>query len=231
VLRRAQSSFDVSIKEHLVAREIERRRIEALPGELARARMVFCSDMRLSNEQELVEWLRVRGMNEKELEDELRRIIAFGKLKEEVAGAHVERWFEEHRREYDSAVISRILTGDLAAGVRIKAELDAGAPFEEVALKDSTDPKTRWIGGYVGRVRRRDLSPSEADFVFAAPVPSISPPIAVKNAAMILRVERVFSAQLDQPTRAEIHERLFSAWLEAERARSKIELTLLEGVV
>lgn len=217
-----------SIKEHLVTRAIAERQLQVKREELARARALFASDMRLTTETELSAWLFARGMSEAQLEEELRRIIAFGKLKEEVAGREVEPYFQANSSEFDSAVVARILARDLAAGVRIKAELDAGASFEQTALTESTDPKTRLLGGWLGRVRRKDLSPEEAAHVFTAPVPTISAPIAVKNGAAILKVERVFPAQLDQPTRAEIHERLFVRWLEQERARSTIDMKMFE---
>lgn len=236
VLRRAQLGgqlqfLESSIKEHLVTRAIAERGIDARPDELARARAVFASDMRLTSEAELAAWLGARGMDERVLDLELRRIIAFGKLKEEVAGAFVEPYFEAHRAELDSAVISRIALADLATAVRVKSELDGGMSFEETALRESTDLKTRLVGGWLGRVRRRDLSAFEAEWVFsssALPGPRISAPISVRSGAVILRVERIFTAQLDQPTRAEIHEKLFAEWLEHERRRSKVELKLFE---
>jgi parvulin-like peptidyl-prolyl isomerase len=218
--------LESSIREHLVSRAMQRFAVRR--EELARARVLFATDMRLSTEAELRLWLVKRGMDEAQLEQELVRIIAFGKLKEEVAGSQIEPYFEAHREQFDSAVVARILVRDLAAGVRVKAELDAGASFEETALRESTDPKTRLLGGWMGRVRRRDLSPEEASFVFSTAVPSISEPIAARHGAAILKVERVFRAQLDQPTRAEIHEQLFAAWLEGERARSSVELKSFE---
>jgi parvulin-like peptidyl-prolyl isomerase len=233
VLRQAQIGgqlqfLESSIREHLVSRAIAARQLSVRAEEIARARAVFASDMRLASDAAVAAWLSARGMDERSFEEEIRRIIAFGKLKEEVAGALVEPYFEEHKADFDSAVISRILVTDLAAGVRVKAELDTGAAFDEVALRESLDPKTRLMGGWVGRVRRRDLTPFEAEFVFAGPVPTISDPISLRNGAVIVRVERVFRAQLDQPTRAEIHERLFAEWLERERRESNVELKLFE---
>ena len=65
--------------------------IRVHPSEIDRARAVFAADRGLTTEQEIEDWLRAERLTRAELADQLRRIIAFGKLKDLVVGDRAER--------------------------------------------------------------------------------------------------------------------------------------------
>jgi hypothetical protein len=72
-------------------------------------------------------------------------------------------------------------------------------------------------GGELLRWRRREVAPEVRDALFSASAGAIVGP---------WRIERLVSAELDQPTRSEIHNQLFRAWLDEEWKQSNVEVTL-----
>jgi hypothetical protein len=98
----------VSLREQIIARAIVDHDIRVHPEEVARARALFAADHGLGSAAEIDEWLSYRGMVRADLEDQLRRIIAFGKLKNLVVGDRAkhpamhnrlfEEWLEEQAR-------------------------------------------------------------------------------------------------------------------------------------
>jgi hypothetical protein len=75
----------------IIERAIAERRIEVTSDEVARARDSFAQEA-----GDLDEWLEREGLTLGELDAQLRRIIAFGKLKDLVVGDRVERVLPPH---------------------------------------------------------------------------------------------------------------------------------------
>lgn len=113
VLRRARRTgqldlLESAIMDRLITRAIEERGIVALPIEVERARALFRADHHLDDDGRFVEWLAARGRSEEELDRELASIITFGKLKEGIASAAVEPYFERHREALEVVYVSSL---------------------------------------------------------------------------------------------------------------------------
>jgi hypothetical protein len=79
-----------AIRERIIERAIVDHDVRVHADELERARAVFAADRGLTTSAETDRWLKECRMTGAELDEQLRRIIAFGKLKELVVGDRAE---------------------------------------------------------------------------------------------------------------------------------------------
>ena len=78
-------------RHRIIQRAIVEHDIRVHREEIDRARAVFAADLGLENDAEIDRWLREHELTRAELDDQLRQIIAFGKLKGLVVGDRAER--------------------------------------------------------------------------------------------------------------------------------------------
>ena len=83
--------IEEAIRERIIERAIVEHDVRVHTDEVARARAVFAADHGLGTAAEIDRWLRQQNLTRGELDDQLRRIIAFGKLKDLVVGDQAER--------------------------------------------------------------------------------------------------------------------------------------------
>jgi hypothetical protein len=217
-----------AIRSRLIERGVARHGIRVSVEEYERYLAVFRDDMGLATDEALSEWLAARRMSRADLEAELRQIMAFGKLKSALVEEKVLPYFAKHQRDFDAAVISKITCEQKPTLIRAMERVAHGDRFRDVARELSDDHRTHLQGGFVGRVRRRDLDPAHAQAIFQAHEGALVGPLEQKRGFVLYFVERVLAAALDSATRSEIHTLLFGAWLDEERAKAKIEVSLAE---
>ena len=87
----------------------------------------------------------------------------------EPGAAEVAAYYGAHRGEFthpERVRLRQILVEDRATAERARAEIVAGADFEQVARRLSQEPNAAH-GGYQGVLSRADLPPTYADIIFA----------------------------------------------------------------
>lgn len=107
-----------------------------------------------------------------------------------VSSDEVDAYYREHRDEFDRpataflsfVAVSRALdASDSAAALErareIRAEIVAGAPFAEVARRESADPGSAQRGGELGTFGRGDMVPAFDEAAFTLPLNTISEPV------------------------------------------------------
>lgn len=144
-------------------------------------------------------------------------------------------------REYHLRVIVLYLPEEDAAGAAevrdraesIRAEILAGASFEEMATVHSEDAGSASRGGAFGTVRPRSMVPEFREAVEGLPLLQVSEPVDFRGAIWLLQVYRITDAsdtslesvrdQLFNQLYREHEEREISMWLEREKVRAHIE--------
>ncbi len=217
-----------AIRGRLIERGVARHGITVSREEYERYLAVFRGDMGLSTDEALDRWLEARRMSPADLEAELFQIMAFGKLKSALVEEKVLPYFAKHQRDFDAVVISKITSQEKSSLIRAMERVAHGDRFRDVARELSDDHRTQLQGGFVGRVRWRDLDPAHAHAIFHAQEGALVGPLEQKRGFVLYFVDRVLPAALDSGTRSEIHTLLFGEWLDEERAKAKIEVLLAE---
>jgi putative peptide maturation system protein len=201
--------------------------ISVADDELQREADALRRGLGLDKAAETKKWLSERGMGVDELETYLTRMISASKLKDRVTRDRIEGYFAEHRPSFDSARLSQIVVRDaeLAAEVAEKARA-AHTEFEHLVADFSVDARGRANDGRVGWVRRHDMNPRIAEVVFSAKNGDVVGPIAIAGNQVVIRVERIRRAQLDDETRGIIRDRLFNDWLKNATASAGVDFAL-----
>lgn len=107
-----------------------------------------------------------------------------------VSSDEVETYYREHRDEFDRpataflsfVAVSRALdASDSAAALErareVRAEIVAGAPFAEVARRESADLGSAQQGGELGTFARGDMVPAFDEAAFSLPLNTVSEPV------------------------------------------------------
>jgi len=115
----------------------------------------------------------------------------------------------------------------------IRAQLDAGASFEQLARQYSEDPGSAERGGEFGTARINSLIPEIRAAVEGLEINEVSEPLELNNSLYLWQVYRITNAasvpfeevrdQLFSELYQEEEERQIELWIEREKVRSHIE--------
>ncbi|WP_411344576.1 peptidylprolyl isomerase [Paenibacillus sp. WLX1005] len=112
--------------------------------------------------EQLQQMLTASDLTEQDVKDYMNRALTASEvMKEKVTDADVQKYFDEHKEEYTTANVRHVLIGlqsadgkttrtdaqALKLAKEVKAKLDAGADFAEIAKKYSDDPGSKDKGG------------------------------------------------------------------------------------
>lgn len=208
----------------LVAREIRDRRIEVSDDQLAAAFDAFRVRRRLFSAAAVERWLAEHGASLAQLEHHLRQDVARDELRRQVIGgpAAEDAQFAAHRADFDRVHIARIHVADRTAAEALHAELCA-APRRLLAVAQQ-----RFLHGVAGgdvfaTLRRDELVPEQAAQLFDTEPGQVAPLQVSGDGFEVVQVLRRVPAELDEATRTVVGDRLFARWLEARRARARVE--------
>lgn len=109
LLRQAQRSGQLTflqsaIHGHLIERAVKGRGITVERAERDRALAVFRADNALRTDAALNAWLGQKAMSLSELEGDLEKIVAAGKLKAAIAEGRIEPYFVAHKGEFPGSL-------------------------------------------------------------------------------------------------------------------------------
>lgn len=110
----------------------------------------------------------------------------------------VAAYYEENRDSLEQACTAHILVDTAEAAAAVKALLDAGADFAQVAAENSKDPGSAANGGEVGCVGRGQLVPEYEEAMFSQPIGAIGEPVQSQYGFHIIRVDSRGIPTLDE---------------------------------
>ena len=124
----------------------------------------------LTDRERTLEWVRAHGQTVESLEDRIELFLLRQKVARAISDGEVEEYYRAHRDALEYVVLFSIRAESEAEGAALRARLDAGEPFPVVASQESRDAVTRRAGGFVGRLRRAEMSEEIARAAFAAAI-------------------------------------------------------------
>ena len=200
-------------------------------AELQQAADEFRRSTGLYESEETLNWLKQAGLTVEAWEERLERDLIARKVRDHVTEGQVEAYFSSNRAALDRATVAQVVVGGEEVAAELLAQIaEEGADFGAVAREHSIDPISRERGGYVGPVGRGALGADGEALVFNAQPGQVVGPIRTEGGWMLLRVDSVAPAQLDDGTREQIKETLFREWLQQQRTRARVETPILDVV-
>jgi len=158
-----------------------------------------------------------------------------------VTEEEISTYFEEYKDDFaqpEQVEASHILVDDEATAIDVKAQLDAGKDFAELAAEYSTDPSNAQSGGKLGYFGRGDMVEAFEEAAFSLEVNEISNPVKTEFGYHIIKVtgrQKAQEASLEA-SRAEIEEILknekinneYSSWITEKEAEYEIYNSLAQ---
>jgi parvulin-like peptidyl-prolyl isomerase len=194
--------LDRSIADHRVS---EDEQMEALKR--------FYQQNQLNTDQDLDKWLQQQRLSREGLVALVDRELRLQKFKTAKWENQVESHFVQRKAQIDQVVFSmiRVKEVDVAEEIYFRI-LSQEATFAELAPRYSNgiEAKTKGISGPVELGR---LDATLANALIIAQPEEVLAPINISGWWVVIQLEALISAELDDPTRQRLIEELFTLWI------------------
>lgn len=229
-VRQGAQFLEAAIQDALI-RQAAGKDATVSDGELQEAADDLRRSMGLFDAEATHQWLKQSGISVEDLEEALTLQVLTQRVRDQVTKDRVDEFFSTNRANLDRAAVSRIVVAEEGVAAELVAQVaEEGADFAGLAREYSLDEGTRLSGGYAGSVGRSGLGADAEALVFGASAGQVVGPVKTEGGWMVLRVENLTPAELDDATREQIKDSLFHQWLQEQRGKAKVETPILGEV-
>ena len=190
------------------------------PEEHERAIQQFYTVNQLATNQQRKTWLSERGMTVEHLEALVLRQLKINKFKQETWAAKLESYFLKRKAQLDQVTYSLLKTQDAGLAQELYFCIrDDGRSFEEMARRHFPAAQFQVLGPV-----DVEKHPLVAQVLQKHQIGQPCSPVWVNNCFIIMRVEQVFPAQLDEAMRQRLLDELFNNWLQEQLSQTVIKM-------
>jgi PPIC-type PPIASE domain len=190
--------------------------IQCTPEECEIAYDEFYQEWRLTDPESRSNWLCHYGLTPDNLEQLATRKLRIEKFKEAMWGRQLRSDFLQRKRDLDRVVYSLIRTKDPGLAVELYFRIKEGEQFfGELATQYSQGEESR-TNGVLGPMEFGSLHTKFAQYLYTCPVGEVQTPIKFGDWQLIVRVEEVIPAQLDEAMRQRFFNEKFEAWFKEQ---------------
>lgn len=219
-LRRSYQIAEIADKveaEALILATCSRLGIAVSDDELQVAGDAFRLEHKLLGTTETLAWLQQQRMSVEDWSSGIRHTLLRNKLREHLFGAVVDAHYVSSRDNYRRVALSQILVLDVTEAWQIAQSLrEENASFCALALQHSKGKHSQENGGFAGIHFLVELMPEIAQAIAPAQADEIIGPIQTKLGYHIVRIEKLFPTELNEPVREKVLESLFHSWLQEQ---------------
>jgi parvulin-like peptidyl-prolyl isomerase len=193
--------IDVAIKDY-----------EITEAEHQDARQRFCQQQQLSNDKDLDLWLQQQQLGRDDLTDLINRELRLQKFKTSKWETQVESYFCQRKSQIDRVVFSmiRVKEIDVAEEIYFRLVSEESSFVEQAPLhSEGIEAKTKGISG---PVEFGKLDPILANALITLQPLEVLPPLQIGEWWVVLQLETIIPAQLDEEMRQYLTEELFNQW-------------------
>ena len=199
--------------------------LSCTPEEKAFALEQFKQQQQITEENEIQAWCEHNNITPSELETYALRPLKIQKFQEEKWGHRLESYFLERKDRLDRVSYSMIRLKDAGAAREIYHRLtEEEQSFTELAREYSQGAEAT-NGGLIGPMPMDMLHPIIARMLKLSQPGQLWQPTKVEEWIVIVRLEKLIPAQLDDRMRWRLLHELFNNWLSEQLNQIKIDLT------
>ncbi len=185
----------------------------------------FKQQQQITEENELQAWCQRNNLTQSDLETFALRPLKIQKVQEEKWGHRLESYFLERKEQLDQVSYSMIRFKDAGAAREIYHRLTEGEQsFPELAREYSQGAEAK-NGGLIGPIPMDMPHPIIARMLKLSKPGQLWPPTQVGEWIVIIRLEQLIPAQLDERMRWRLLHELFNNWLSGQLNQIKIDLS------
>lgn len=194
------------------------------PEEEAQAVQDYCVRNQLEEPEAQKRWLEHYQMTPNQLKAIALRNFKMSRFKTDTWGSKVESLFLTNKAQYDQVVYSlvRIESPEIAQELFFRLQENEQS-FSAIAAEYSKGPEAQ-TGGLIGPVEVTKLHPKLSQSLMSSNPGQIRPPMRVDQWIVILKLERMLPASLDDTLRARLIDQQFQEWLRLQMENVKLEM-------
>jgi parvulin-like peptidyl-prolyl isomerase len=188
--------------------------IACTPEEIQAAVQQFCETNKITDPAVQQTWRSQQGIAAEQFEAVATRSLRLEKFKQATWGKQVESHFLTCKAQLDQVVYSLLRTKDFAIAQELFFRIQAGeSSFADVARTYSEGPEAQ-TGGLLGPMALTQPHPALATRLQSAQAGDLLAPFRLGEWIVIVRLEQLIAARLDEPTSRTLLDQLFQTWLQ-----------------
>jgi hypothetical protein len=161
----------------------------------------FLQRERITDQASLAAWLQRQGLHEDQMSNKLYRALQLELFKQDTFAPRVEQLFLERKQQLDQAVFSLIRVNEQARSMELHRRIEEEeSPFAQLASQYSEGAE-RQLNGQIGPLELGRVNSVVAERLRISKPGQLWPPLHLENWWVILRLERLIPAQLDDAMR------------------------------
>ena len=159
------------------------------------------------------QWMRANHQSLLSIQESIDQMLLHNKVRSSIPDAQVEAYFAEHQLDFEEVELYSIRVDSEQKARELMTQVtDESANFHAVAMAHSQDDDSKHLGGYVGKLRRLQMTGAVEAAVFKAKPGSVTGPFKTDKGWNLFKV-----ASIHKPTLGE--------------AKSEIRVKLMEQLV
>jgi parvulin-like peptidyl-prolyl isomerase len=202
------------VRDLIIDQEI--KDITCTPEELEAGYKSLYAQHQLKTEQQLATWLEQRQISRQQMGLLIERSLRIEKYKQITWGNKLETYFLSRKADLDRVIYSliRVKDGNMAQELyfRLKEEEQT---FAELAAKYSQGIEAQ-TQGILGPIEMSRVDLPLAQLLLTSPIGQISTPRQIGEWLVIVRLEKLIPAQMDQVMSQNLLTEMFNTWLQSE---------------
>ncbi len=176
----------------------------------------FYQEQQLNSDTDLDRWLVSRGMSRERLDYLVTRTLKLEQFKKDFWGDKLDSYFVQRKITLDRVVYSLIRVKDIGIAQEIYFRIQEGEQsFSELASLYSEGMEAQ-TGGILGPVELNVPHPILANILAKSQPGQLSPPTRLEEWFIIVRLEKLIPAQLDEAMQQRLLEELFENWINSQ---------------
>ncbi|NJP09216.1 MAG: peptidylprolyl isomerase [Leptolyngbyaceae cyanobacterium RU_5_1] len=176
----------------------------------------FYQQHQLSSEADVQVWLAERGISRDQLEGIITRDARLQRFKQSTWGPKLESYFLQRKAKLDRVIYSLIRVKELGTAQELYFRIQEGEQSLSELAREHSQGVEAETGGLLGPVELGVPHPAIAKMLVASQPGQLLPPTRLGEWIIILRLEKLLPAQLDEPTQQRLLNELFENWLQTE---------------
>ena len=170
----------------------------------------------IQTDEQFDAWLAHNDLTRDVLRSRLERTLKVEQYKHDRWDSQLDGIFLDNKTQYDKAIYSLIRTEDAYAAQELYFRLqDNDKAFGEIASHYSQGPEAK-TGGMVGPVPLGNIHPSLIQILSSSKPGQLHPPVRLDKWNVIVRLEQMLPAKLDETMRQTLLTQLYDDWLDEQ---------------
>lgn len=205
--------------------------IECTPQEIAESYQQLCQRYQIQSATQQQAWLKHYGMNPKQLEALATRALRIEKFKQQTWGNKLEPYFLSRKGQLDKAIYFLLRTKNLGLAEELYFRIqEREQSFAECARVYSEGLEAT-TSGLLGPIELGAVHPTIAKILSVIQPGQLWHPIRLEEWIVIVQLEKLIPAQLDEPMRQQLLNELFETWISEQMNQANWEIRELADLL